>query len=130
MSYLDDVIKEAKMARDNAYAPYSYFQVGAAVLMESGTIYSGCNIENSSYSLTCCAERVAIFKAISNGDHHFKCLVVIGNTIDPISPCGACRQVMSEFFDEKMPIYLLNKNDELKETTVGELLPYTFRLNE
>lgn len=125
----DLLITKAKQARDNAYAPYSKFQVGAAVLMDSGTIYTGSNIENSSFSLTCCAERVAIFNAVSHGEVCFKKMVIIANTNKPISPCGACRQVMSEFFTDQTIIYLMNMDDQIKEVKIDELLPYSFHLN-
>src|SRR5690625_1467442 len=98
--------------------------------MASGNIYTGCNIENSSFSLTCCAERVAIFNAIANGETDFKKLVVIANTEEPISPCGACRQVMNEFFYTNTNIYLLNKTEDVYQVTLDELLPYSFSLYE
>ena len=113
---------------EKAYAPYSNFKVGAALLSKTGKVFSGCNIENASYSLTCCAERVAIFKAVSSGVTEFEMLVVTANTKDPISPCGACRQVMSEFFDETVSIVLTNKNNDKLELSINELLPYSFDL--
>src|SRR5690625_1758754 len=126
----EKLLAEAKRAMKRAYAPYSTFKVGAALLTENGTIYTGCNIENSSYSLTCCAERVAIFSAIAQNERHFKQFVVVANTTDPISPCGACRQVMNEFFSRSMPIHLANIHGEMMETTVEQLLPYSFRLHK
>lgn len=120
------LIDEAKKAREKAYVPYSKFQVGAALLTADGQVIHGCNIENSGYSMTNCAERTAFFKAISEGIMDFKALAVIGDTEGPISPCGACRQVIAEFCDSDMPVYLTNLNGVVKETTVGELLPGAF----
>src|SRR5699024_2983524 len=99
------LITKSKKAMDYAYAPYSYYKVGAAVKTIDGSIFLGANIENSSYSLSCCAERVAIFKAVSEGHALFKEMAIVGATEEPISPCGACRQVMAEFFDEHVNIY-------------------------
>ena len=124
----NQLIKEATMAREHAYAPYSNFKVGAALLTEDGSLYSGSNIENSSYSLTCCAERIAIFKAISEGQRQFRKMAIIGDSEDPISPCGACRQVMSEFFNDEVDIYLTNLKGDVKETTISQLLPNSFSL--
>ena len=94
----EQVINAAQEAAENAYVPYSQFRVGAALLTKDGDIFQGCNIENASFGLTNCAERTAIFKAISEGHRDFECLAVYGDTKEPISPCGACRQVMVEFF--------------------------------
>lgn len=124
----EKLIEEATKARENAYVPYSSFKVGAALLANSGKIYSGCNIENSSFSLTCCAERTAIFKAISEGEKNFQAMAVIADSKDAVSPCGACRQVMAEFFTEDVTIYLTNLTEKTKEITVAELLPYSFKL--
>ncbi len=128
MSDFKKLYDVATSVAKNAYAPYSNFQVGAALLSETGEIYSGCNIENASYSLTCCAERVAIFKAVSSGITDFKMFVVTSDTTEPISPCGACRQVMSEFFDETVCIVLTNHKGIKKEVNIKELLPYSFNL--
>lgn len=125
---INTLIEKAKKAREEAYAPYSKFKVGAALQTKLGKVYTGCNIENSSYSLTCCAERVAIFKAISQGEREFMNIVVIGDTEEPISPCGACRQVMSEFFNDDVVIYLANLQGKIKETRISELLPGSFSL--
>ncbi|SJZ66552.1 cytidine deaminase [Pilibacter termitis] len=119
-------IAQAKHAQENAYVPYSHFPVGACLVAENGTIFTGCNIENASYGLTNCAERTAIFKAISSGERTFIHLVISGETPEPISPCGACRQVIAEFCSPEMPVVLVGKNNVTKETTVGELLPYMF----
>ena len=116
----------AKEAREHAYVPYSQFKVGAAVLTKDGRTFTGCNIENSSYPLTNCAERTAIFKAVSEGATEIEAIAVIGNTTGPISPCGACRQVMIEFSDANTPVYLTNLQGEVEETTVSALLPGAF----
>lgn len=126
---MDEKLYEtACKARERAYAPYSTFKVGAAVKTTSGNIYSGCNIENASYSLTICAERTAIFQAIANGETEFAELVVVGDTEQPIRPCGACRQVMAEFFTADTKIYLTNLQKEMKETSLQQLLPDHFTL--
>jgi|SRR5699024_154832 len=123
--YLYDI---AVSVMNKAYAPYSHFKVGAALETTAGQIFTGCNIENSSYSLTSCAERVAIFKAISESQYKFKHLAIVAETDDFISPCGACRQVMSEFFSKDMPIYLYNRHGEYKQVSIAQLLPDSFRL--
>ena len=111
-------------ARENAYSPYSHFAVGAALLCEDGTLYEGCNIENASYGLTNCAERTAIFKAVSEGHIKFKALAVFADTKGPCAPCGACRQVMAEF---KIPLIIMgNLMGNIKIVTIEELLPFSF----
>lgn len=122
----EKLIEESLTARENAYVPYSNFPVGAALLGEDGEIYLGCNIENSSYGLSNCAERTAIFKAVSKGVKNFKAIAITGDTDGPISPCGACRQVIAEFCKSDMPVYLTNIKGDLQETTVGKLLPGAF----
>lgn len=122
----DTLIKKATEMLDRAYVPYSKFPVGAALLSKSGEVFTGCNIENASYGLSNCAERTAIFKAVSEGTHSFDKLVITGNTDGPISPCGACRQVISEFCASDMPVILTNVKGDLCETTVAELLPGAF----
>ena len=121
-----ELLEAALAARERAYAPYSKFLVGAAVRAESGKIYTGCNVENASYGLTVCAERNALFSAVGAGERKFTALSVVGDTEEPISPCGACRQVMAEF---KVPcIILANLKGDVKEYTLEELLPYGFTL--
>ena len=111
-------------ARENAYSPYSHFAVGAALLCEDSTLYEGCNIENASYGLTNCAERTAIFKAVSEGHIKFKALAVVADTEGPCAPCGACRQVMAEF---KIPLIIMgNSMGNIKIVTMEELLPFSF----
>ncbi|MHC5268858.1 cytidine deaminase [Enterococcus sp. LJL98] len=119
-------IEEAVAALDQAYVPYSHFPVGACLVTEEGKTYQGVNIENASFGLTNCAERTAIFKAVSEGERAFQHLVIAGKTPEPISPCGACRQVMVEFFDPAMPVTLVGENGIQKEMTVEALLPYFF----
>ena len=119
-------------ARERAYAPYSGFSVGAALLAESGKVYLGCNIENAAYSPTNCAERTAFFKAVSEGEHRFRAIAVAGGKAGgPISgycpPCGVCRQVMTEFCDpDTFRIVLPKSPDEWKILTLRELLPLGF----
>ena len=121
-----ELLNAALSARERAYAPYSKFLVGAAVLAKSGKIYTGCNIENASYGLTVCAERNALFSAVGAGEREFAALCVVGDTEAPISPCGACRQVMAEFKVSR--IILANLRGDVKEYTLEELLPYGFSL--
>ena len=120
------VIEAALLVADKAYVPYSQFRVGAALLTKDGRVFQGCNIENASFGLTNCAERTAIFKAVSEGHRDFTCLAVYGDTKDPISPCGACRQVMVEFFKPDSKVILIAEDKSTVEMTVGELLPYSF----
>lgn len=118
------LLAAALAARENAYAPYSKFKVGAAVETADGHIFTGCNVENASYGLTCCAERNAVFAAIGSGARSFKDLCVVADTEEPVAPCGACRQVLAEFPFEK--IILANCKGLTKVMTVAELLPYGF----
>lgn len=120
------LLEEAKVARENAYAPYSKFSVGAALLTKSGKVFHGCNIENASFGLTNCAERTALFKAVSEGETEFQALLVVADTKNPVAPCGACRQVIAEFCPPEMPVYLANINGDIKQTTVEQLLPSSF----
>lgn len=124
---IENLTKVANEMLEKAYVPYSKFPVGAALVTKDGKIYTGCNIENASYPLTNCAERTAVFKAVSEGDKEFQTIVVTADTEGPVSPCGACRQVLVEFCDPEMPVILTNKKGDIKETTVSELLPGAFR---
>ncbi len=119
------LIKEAEKARKRAYTPYSKFKVGAAVLCDDGKIFTGCNIENASFGMSVCAERVAIFKAVSEGSTKFEAIAVIGDTDKPCSPCGACRQVISEF-GEDIPLIMANLKGDVKIKKIGDLLPEAF----
>lgn len=120
------LIEQANEMLDLAYVPYSNFPVGAALLSKTGEVFTGCNVENASYGLSNCAERTAIFKAVSEGTRTFDKLVITGDTDGPISPCGACRQVISEFCASDMPVILTNLRGDIEETTVGKLLPGAF----
>lgn len=126
----EQLIQRAQEARMRAYVPYSKFPVGAALLTEAGDVIEGCNIENASYSLCNCAERTAFFKAISQAQQRdektFVALAVVADTDRPVSPCGACRQVMVEFCETSMPVYLSNLKGDIIVTTVGELIPRAF----
>ena len=122
----EKLIEEAKKAREKAYIPYSRFGVGAALLGEDGIIYHGCNIENAAYSMCNCAERTALFSAIAQGVTKFATLAVVADTDRPVSPCGACRQVISELCDQDMPVILTNLKGDILELTVKELLPGAF----
>jgi cytidine deaminase len=122
----NQLIQEAKVAMEMAYVPYSKFQVGAALLTKDGKVYKGCNIENAAYSMTNCAERTALFKAVSEGDKEFAAIAVVADTNRPVPPCGACRQVISELCDPQMKVYLTNLHGEIQELTVKELLPGAF----
>ena len=126
-AYLN-LIEKAKSARGNAYAPYSNYKVGASLLCGDGSIFTGANIENSAFSETVCAERVAFYNAISNGSRDFKAIAIVGGK-DEISsfafPCGACRQVMSEFCSDDFKIILFD-GKEIKIRTLEELLPCDF----
>ena len=120
----------AKNAMENSYAPYSKFNVGAVLLCKNGNIYKGCNIENSSYGATNCAERTALFSAISNGENKFEAICIVGGKngqlTDFAMPCGVCRQVLSEFCDTDFKIYVGIDEYNIKEFTLGELIPYSF----
>ncbi len=125
------LIDAALSARDLAYSPYSKFSVGAALLTKSGKIYTGCNIESVSFSPTCCAERVAFFKAVSEGERDFEALAVVGGNSECRSfgicaPCGVCRQVIAEFCGSDFPIILAESDGSFKTYTLKELLPLSF----
>lgn len=122
---IQKLINRAVVARDKTYSPYSHFGVGAALLCEDGRIYEGCNIENASYGLTNCAERTAIFKAVSEGQTKFKALAVVADTEGPCAPCGACRQVISEF--EIPRIIMANLRGDYTVVDLEGLLPFRFR---
>ncbi|MCM2531604.1 cytidine deaminase [Neobacillus pocheonensis] len=123
---IDQLIEEAKLAREKAYVPYSKFGVGAALLTKDGKVYQGCNIENAAYSMCNCAERTAIFKAYSEGDRDFQLLAIVADTERPCSPCGACRQVISELCPRDMLVVLTNLKGDIQEITVADLLPGAF----
>ena len=120
-------IKEAFEAKEKAYAPYSNFKVGAALLCEDGRIYRGCNIENASYPVTICAERVAMATAVADGNTKFKAIVITGGD-DYCSPCGLCRQALAEFADGDFKVVLAKNETESKVYKLSELLPESFNL--
>ena len=119
------LIKAARLARRQARAPYSKFRVGAALLGKSGRVYSGCNIESSSYSLTICAERTALFKAISEGEKKFKAIAIVADDKDFTPPCGACRQVLFDLAGN-IDIIMVNSGGRTAITKLDELLPFAF----
>jgi len=127
---VDRLLEAAKRAKERAYAPYATFHVGAALLTPEGKIYSGCNVENTSYGLTNCAERTAIFKMAADGERKIAEILVIGDTEEYLPPCGACRQVIAEFSSVDTIVYMSNKYGDFKKTTVGELLPFIFFLED
>lgn len=127
---IQKLITAAVSAQGNSYSPYSNFRVGAALLTVGGKIYTGCNIENASFSPTVCAERTAFFKAISEGEKDFTAIAITGSDNKICMPCGVCRQVMGEFCDANFRIICAAKNGEYKEYTLGELLPFSFKLGE
>ncbi|GLQ50125.1 cytidine deaminase [Dyella flava] len=124
------LLELARHARQSAYAPYSRFQVGAALQTRDGKQFSGCNVENAAYGLCNCAERTALFSAIAAGykPGDFRAIAVIADTPEPVAPCGACRQVLDELCDPAMPVLLANIAGATRQTTVEALLPDSFRL--
>lgn len=126
------LIQTAVKMLDFSYVPYSHFHVGAALLTKSGKIYTGCNIENAAYGPSNCAERTAIFKAVSEGEKEFEAIAVVGGSEGKIEdfcpPCGVCRQVMAEFCDKDFKIILSNGKKEVKTFTLSDLLPESFSL--
>jgi cytidine deaminase len=120
------LLEKARQARDEAYAPYSHFPVGAAVLTADGRIFTGCNIENASFGASMCAERVAIFAAVAAGRHQIMALAVIADTPQPVAPCGLCRQVLSEFSPD-CQVIMANVNGDYQVTPLGQLLPQAFK---
>ena len=125
-----ELIAAAKEAMTRAYAPYSGFYVGAALLTANGRVYQGCNVENASFSPTICAERVAFSKAVSEGERDFTAMAVVGgkrgNITGLFPPCGVCRQVMREFCKDDFVVYLGGPHGEIRKRTLGDLLPDSF----
>ena len=122
----EELIELARQARELAYAPYSKFKVGAVVESSDGRVFTGCNVENSSYSLTMCAERVALGKAVSEGGRDFVRMAVIADAHAPVPPCGACRQVISELCGKQVEIVMVNLQGQIETHTVAQLLPEAF----
>ena len=125
MSEFDTLISAAKSARANAHAPFSKFKVGAALRTASGKIFGGCNVENATYGLTVCAERVAIFKAISEGERKFDAIAVVTDTDALTPPCGACRQLIWEFCGD-VPVVMSNLQGKVEELRMSQLFPKPF----
>ena len=121
-----ELVKLAIDAREKAYVPYSQFKVGAAIEMEDGTVFTGCNIENASYGATNCAERTAIFKAVSEGYSIMKKIAIVGDMSTYTAPCGICRQVIAEFAAKDIEIVLIKNQDEYIVKTLEEILPGAF----
>ena len=125
MINMDDLFEKAKKAAEFAYAPYSHFRVGAALLAEDGTVYTGCNVENRSFGLTICAERSAVVKGISEGKRSFTAIAIATPDSNlPVGPCGACRQVLSEFMNADSPVRFGSANGEITDTSIGILYPF------
>lgn len=122
----EKLLKAAQQTKEKAYAPYSHFHVGAALLTPSGRIYSGCNVENVSYGLTICAERNAIFQMVADGERDISEILVIGDTEHFLPPCGACRQVIAEFANKDTIIYMCNQDGKCQQASVSDIIPYTF----
>ena len=124
-----ELLQLAIQARENSYSPYSGFRVGAALLGESGKVYGGCNVENAAYSPTKCAERTAVFKAVSEGEREFSAIAIVGGKGDTLAdlcaPCGVCRQVLAEFCDGDFRV-VLGTPDNIQVFTLAELLPLSF----
>ncbi len=126
-----ELVKEALAAREFAYTPYSNFSVGAALLCKDGTVFRGCNIENAAYTPTSCAERTAIFKAVSEGQREFSAIAIVGGPagtppVDFCYPCGVCRQVIAEFCRRDFKIYIAKSEDEIREYSLDDILPHAF----
>jgi cytidine deaminase len=121
---LPALFERAREAAGEAYAPYSRFRVGAALLAEDGTVFTGCNVENRSFGLTICAERTALVKGVSEGRRSFRALAIAApDSAEPVGPCGACRQVLSEFMPPEAPVFFGGGGPERVEAGIGELLP-------
>ncbi|MFO7310526.1 MAG: cytidine deaminase [Bacillota bacterium] len=126
---MDRLVAAARAARERAYAPYSEFQVGAALLTASGEIVTGCNVENASYGATMCAERVALGTAVAAGHRQFRALAVVTDADPPAPPCGICRQSIAEFAAEDLPVILANVKGERRVLTLKDLFPGAFHLS-
>ncbi|MBA4407393.1 cytidine deaminase [bacterium] len=121
-----DLVQQAINAKSRAMPTYSNFHVGAALISKSGKIYLGANIENSSYGLTMCAERTAVFTALIDGEREFEAIAIAGDSEEYISPCGACRQVLVELCGKGLQVFMVNNKGEFKQNTMDELIPFSF----
>ena len=126
LAWDEKLISEAEKARKNAYAPYSKFSVGAALLSRSGKVYTGANLENSSFGQTVCAERLALYKAVSEGEKNFKKIAIVAPGAKPVTPCGICRQALFEFSPE-LEVICANLKGRVKKYTLKELLPHPIK---
>ena len=126
----EELLAAARLACEKAYAPYSNFRVGAAVLGSGGRIFSGCNVENASFGLTCCAERNAIFAMVAAGEKEIREIAVIGESEEFLPPCGACRQVIAEFAPPQAVIHMGSRTGACRDATVSELIPFAFHLKK
>jgi cytidine deaminase len=126
----EELLAAARQARERAYAPHSNFRVGAAVMGAGGRIFSGCNVENSSFGLTCCAERSAIFTMIASGEREIREILVLGDTDEFLPPCGACRQVIAEFAPPTAIVHMGDRTGACRSVSVSELIPFIFRLKK
>lgn len=124
-----ELLNKAKETMNNAYAPYSHFKVGAAILTEEGLVYTGCNVENASYGATICAERTAAVKAVSEGYIKFSKVAIVSSEGTYTYPCGVCRQFLSEFMTKDSLIIVEDEKEGIKEVPFKELLPLSFSLN-
>lgn len=123
---IEELVKRALTARENAYAPYSQFKVGAALLTGDGKIYTGCNVENASYPVGICAERTAMAHAVADGARRFTAIAIAGSGDGYCPPCGMCRQFMAEFCDDDFDVILAKSVDDYRIVSMKSLLPYTF----
>ena len=135
MTAPEELVRLARQARERAYVPYSGFSVGAALLCKDGKIYQGCNIENAAFGPTVCAERVAVFKAVYDGERDFAAIAVAGGRAGEeitglFPPCGVCRQVLREFCDLDFRLYLAREDGKFEVKTLGEMLPYSFSVGD
>ncbi|MGQ9531538.1 MAG: cytidine deaminase [Desulfotomaculales bacterium] len=123
----EELLALARAMRERAYAPYSGFRVGAALACADGTVYGGCNVENASFGLSICAERVAVFRAVADGRRSFVALALVGSGPDPVYPCGACRQVLHEFAPD-LTVVVAGDRGEYRECKLEDLLPRAYDL--
>ena len=124
-----DLVDRAIEMKARAYAPYSGFSVGAALLCEDGAVFTGCNVENAAYGCCICGEQTAIVKAVSEGRRNFRAIAIAGSSDGPCLPCGVCRQILSEFATDDLPVLCANATGDFQAYTLGELLAHAFRLN-
>ena len=126
-SLVEKLLLVAREAQKKAYAPYSQFRVGAALLTDGGRVFAGCNVENASYGLTVCAERTAAFKAVCEGERIFRAILLVSDSEEPVPPCGACLQVLAEFSGEDMTVISIGKKGDRAVYRLSELIPRAFK---